>query len=428
MSADHFRYQLSDAAKRATLEPTCGISSYERSNADLDRQIILKEAVPGLEFVRLSSVMAKPIEWLWPTRIALGTVSIVAGDGGLGKSTILCDIAARITTGADWPDGTPNGVIGSVIMLVAEDGLEHTVKPQIVAAGGNPDKIYIVKGSVETDGKGKRWFNLQADIEKLEQLIREIGDVRAVILDPVTSYLGETDSHKNDKVRKVLDPLGAMTERLNVATICNNHHTKGSGGTSANNKVIGSVAFVNQARTVISVLEDAEHEDRRLFIPSKMNIAALGEGIGYRIGQRLETIDGHEILCSYILWDKDPVKVSADDALAALSERDGGALDDAKDFLRDYLSGRSVDAKDAESEAIGRGISKATLRRARRGLVLAKKSNEKDGSWKWSLLDTSDHIEREGAQGAQKSQTTNHEQLPETDDADRPASHWERHS
>ena len=125
-----------------------------------------------------------------------------------------------------------------------------------------------------------------------------------------------------------------------------------------------------------------------------MNIAALGEGIGYRIGQRLETIDGHEILCSYILWDKDPVKVSADDALAALSERDGGVLDDAKDFLRDYLSGRSVDAKDAESEAIGRGISKATLRRARRGLVLAKKSNEKDGSWKWSLLDTRQHKKR----------------------------------
>ena len=65
---------------------------------------------------------------------------------------------------------------------------------------------------------------------------------------------------ENDKVRKVLDPLGAMTERLNVATICNNHHTKGSGGTSANNKVIGSVAFVNQARTVVSVLVDAEHE------------------------------------------------------------------------------------------------------------------------------------------------------------------------
>ena len=75
----------------------------DRTPISIDR--VLKEAVPGLEVVRLSSVIAKPIEWLWPKRIALGTVSIVAGDGGLGKSTILCGIAARITTGADWPDG-----------------------------------------------------------------------------------------------------------------------------------------------------------------------------------------------------------------------------------------------------------------------------------------------------------------------------------
>jgi putative DNA primase/helicase len=392
--------------------------------------IVLRESVPGLETISLAMVKAKPIDWLWRGRFALGTVSIVAGDGGLGKSTILCDIASRITTGDRWPDGEVNSNSGSVVMLIAEDGLEHTVKPRVVASGGNVEKIYIIRGSVDTDDKGgqqKRWFNLQADIAKLETLCKHLGDVRAIILDPITSYLGETDSHKNDRVRQVLDPLGGLAERLNVAIICNNHHTKGSGGTSANNKVIGSVAFVNQARTVFTVLRDANDEMRRLFIPSKMNIAALGEGIGYRIVQALHTIDDQEILCSSISWDSEPVNLSADQALAALQDGEGGALErEAREFLQDYLRDRTVPAKVVEEEAKGRGISSATLRRARKHLVLAKKSAEKDGPWEWSLLTTPDHNKREGAQGAQESHTTEREHLPEIDDADRPASYWER--
>src|SRR5262249_18890811 len=230
-------------------------------------------------------------------------------NGCLGKSTLLCDWAARITTGVEWPDGAAAGPAGMVIIFSSEDGLADTLVPRLIAAEADMQRIRFVRGHVGENLK-KRGFNLQADLAMLENAIRELGDVRLVILDPVTSFLGKIDSHKNADVRSVLDPLAEMADRMRVAVICNNHLSKGNG--SANSPIIGSVAFVNHSRLAFVVTPDENDKTRRLLIPSKTNIGPEQYGLAYRIEGCLIHSRGREIATSRIMYETTPVTISAD--------------------------------------------------------------------------------------------------------------------
>lgn len=117
-----------------------------------------------------------------------------------------------------------------------------------------------------------------------------------VIIDPITSYLGRVDSHKNAELRSVLEPLGKMAARQRVTVIANTHLSKASGG-SANSRVIGSVAFVNHARAAFIVTADPEDGSRRLFLPSKTNLGRPRDGLAYRIAIARARGDGGRQAC-----------------------------------------------------------------------------------------------------------------------------------
>src|SRR5262245_37608862 len=142
--------------------------------------------------VKLSEVEPRSVEWLWNGRIAAGKLTLFAGDPGLGKSQIAIDIAARITTGADWPDGG-SAPLGNVVILSAEDGIEDTLRPRFEAAGGNLDRAQVI--TAVTTKEGQRAFSLQADLALLSTKIRAFGNVKLVIVDPVTSYCGKVDGN-----------------------------------------------------------------------------------------------------------------------------------------------------------------------------------------------------------------------------------------
>jgi hypothetical protein len=120
-----------------------------------------------LDVVRMSDVKPVSIEWLWPNRISIGKVSVLAGNGGIGKSTILCDWTARITTADVWPDGAAAGPAGSVIILATEDDLGDTIAPRLMAASADMKRIHVVRSLLDQNDK-RRGFNLQADLEMLE--------------------------------------------------------------------------------------------------------------------------------------------------------------------------------------------------------------------------------------------------------------------
>jgi RecA-family ATPase len=342
-----------------------------------------KETEPTLEVLSLKDIRMKPIAWLWKFWIALGKTTVLAGNGGEGKSTILCDWIARATNGDVWPDGAERSAPCSVLVLAAEDDVEDTLKPRLAGVGADMDRIFIIR-AVRV-GDDRRSFNLQTDLARLEEEITR-RKVRLVIIDPISSYLGKVDSHKNAEVRSVLEPLGEMAARLGVAIVCNNHFSKGGG--NANSRIIGSVAFVNQARAAFIVTPDAENEGRRLLMPSKMNIAPIKHGLAYRIeGCLVKDEDGQEILTSRVAWEMEPVTITADQALAA-HEEDGGdrsAAAEAEEFLRDRLSAGPVAAREGEEHARALGIATKTLKRARKRLgVIAEKDGLK-GGWTWRL-------------------------------------------
>lgn len=339
-----------------------------------------------LDVLCMADVKPTSIEWLWPNWIAIGKVSVLAGEGGRGKSTILCDLAARTTTSDKWPDAAIASPAGGVIILAAEDDVGDTLAPRLIAAGAEMSRVFVIR-SVRDENQRRRGFSLQADLEQLEAEIRKRDNIRLIIIDPVSSYLGSVDSHKNSDVRAVLEPLGEMAARMRVAIICNNHFSKGGG--SANSRVIGSVAFVNQARAAFIVTPDEEDETRMLLIPSKMNIAPIKHGLAYRIEGCMISFESEEIGTSRIMYETTPITITADQALAALdgNSENRSEKSEAIDFLADALKAGPVSAKDMKREAAEAGISAKSLRNAREALGVKpeKTGFGGEGGWVWNL-------------------------------------------
>ena len=258
---------------------------------------------------------------------------------------------------------------GGVLILAAEDDVEDTLAPRLIAAGADMRRVFNIRSVMTGDDQGRRSFSLQADLAALEREIGARDNIRLVIIDPVTSYLGKIDSHKNSEVRGVLEPLAEMAARLRVAVICNNHFSKGNG--NANSRIIGSVAFVNQARAAFIVTPDAEDEERLLLMPSKVNITPLRHGLAYRIGGiMIHDDEGGEILTSQILWESEPVRMTADEALAAHAEDDQAktAKEEAIEFLRAALADEPVPAAEINRMAREHGLTAKAVRSAREAL------------------------------------------------------------
>ena len=338
---------------------------------------------------RASEITPEPIEWLWPSRVAIGKQTMIVGEPGLGKSQLTAFMAATITTAGRWPCNEGQPPVGTVIILSAEDDAADTIRPRLDAAGADATRVLIVSAVRSNDGKGRRTFNLQADLDLLEQEITKARDVRLVVIDPISSYMGKTDSHKNSDVRGVLEPVGEMAARLRVAVVSVTHKSKGKGN-SAINSAIGSVGFTGVARSAFMVDKDPDDQDRRLFLQIKNNIAKDPGGLAFRIGQHM--LPGG-IIGSAIFWDSERVSCTADEILAAnenASERP--AQTEAEDFLRDILKDGPRPARDVESEAKEAGISWRTVNRAKKtlGIVAERKAESGDGlgrsgRWYWSL-------------------------------------------
>jgi putative DNA primase/helicase len=333
-----------------------------------------------------ADVTPEPVEWLWPGRVALGKLTLIAGEAGLGKSQLSIAIAAAVTTGGDWPCREGRAPQGNVVILSAEDGAADTVVPRLMAAGADRERVQLV--SAVRDEKSRRSFDLSADLALLDQKISAIGDVKLIIIDPISSYLGpKVDSHVNAAVRGVLEPVSEMAARLRIAIVAITHPPKGT-GTTAINRFIGSIAFVAAARAAFMVTRDAEDESRRFFLPVKYNLAALGKGLAFRLEQRL-VADG--IVGSSVAWETDPVTITANQALNAVDDQGAvsGAGSEAEELLRDILAGGPVAMKDIQAEAREAGLSWATVRRAkdRLGVIAERDGFGSEGKWLWRLPD-----------------------------------------
>ena len=342
------------------------------------------EPARGPVLIRMADVQTRPVEWLWLNRFALGKLTLVAGDPGLGKSFITLDMAARVSRGTPWPDARdiPNPA-GGVVLLSAEDDAADTICPRLEAAGANLERIVAVQAvrRFDPDGPPEKPFSLSRDLRDLEDAIGQVTDCRLVVIDPLTAYLGGKDAHKVEDVREILHPLSELAARTRVAMVAVTHLRKSAG--SAIHRSLGSIGFVAASRAAWVVGRDKQDPKRRLMVCSKNNLAEEVLGLAYSI--RPDGPGGAPV----VEWEPDPVTVTADEALD-LEDGDGGAssaLGEAVDWLRDVLSDGPVPGKEVKRRAQNDGIAHRTLDRAKKRLGVVAAPDGYRGPWSWRLPD-----------------------------------------
>ena len=375
------KQQVADEARQQA-QPTARRNGHSPPRASSAPKSVTLEAIVH----RLSDVKPEQLEWLWQDRIPLGKLTLLAGDPGLGKSFVTLDMAARVSRGAVWPDdSTKRQPVGSVVIFNCEDGLADTIRPRLDRANADVTKIVAVEGitvfDVETGEARQRGFTLANDLPRLEVVVRDLTDCRLIVIDPISGFLGDTDSHKNADVRALLSPLKELAEKHHAAVLMVTHLAKGTGGKSIY-RSMGSLAFTAAARAAWHVTKDPDDPIRRLILPAKMNLAPDPTGLAYRIE------DGG------VHWEADPVRMTADDVLAReLNQHtDGhvGERDEAEAWLREYLADGEIESKRLTADAREHGISNATLRRARKNVCNKPHKSSMDGPWMWSLPERGD--------------------------------------
>lgn len=347
----------------------------------------------GRALVRcMADVQPQQIQWLWPGRLALGKLVIIAGDPGLGKSLLTANIAATVSQGRAWPHGSTNSAVGSVILLSAEDDPGDTIRPRLDAADANCNRIHVLQAIYEESEEGKatqRTFSLQRDLPVVEELLNSLNDCRLVVIDPISAYLDGAESHNNTDVRGMLAPLADLANRHKVTVLMVQHMNKNNAG-SAMYRAMGSIAFVAAARSAYLVTKDANNPDIRLVLPVKNNLAKDTTGLAY-------TIVPAENQAPTIRWEPEPVTVTADEALLASVNDPGDEADWVVMFLKDQLISGPAEVSKVNKEARKIGISEKQLRRAREKLGVTTTKSTYEGGWVWGLAGES-AINPEGAQ------------------------------
>jgi putative DNA primase/helicase len=232
------------------------------------------------------------VKWLWDRRIPRGKLTLICGDPGLGKSTAMIDIAARLTVGRDLPDDDTTHSPCSVLFLSAEDDPEDTTLPRFMAAGGDTKRAMVltaVRERVQSDNGKEVDLPLSLDIHlgAIEEAITT-HQVALLIIDPLTAFLGDTNSFTDADVRSVLMPLSKLAERLDVAIVLIMHLNK-STTQAAIYRPGGSIAFVAAARAAHVIADDPEDFTgrTRLFLPLKGNLSVRASGLRFLLDSHL---------------------------------------------------------------------------------------------------------------------------------------------
>lgn len=376
----HGKHALDGSAVDSAHEAVDGLScNPEHDVSSIDNKSSEKQGTRPV-VVCMADVEPEEIAWLWPQRFAKGKLNLVAGDGGKGKSTMTLDIAARVSTGASWPDGSGSAPLGEVLILSAEDDPADTLRPRLDAAHADVSKIHVLSGvAVTTDGETREYCITLADLYAIEDVLKSRPTINLLIVDPIAAYLGNADSHVDAEVRALLAPLAKLAAKYRVAVLLVAHLNKSS-ATKAIYRVSGSQGTYNAVRMAWFVVADEDDADKRLLLPAKHNITRDPGGIAFRFGEHTSGV-------AHVQWIDGRLDVDLDDALAGNRDSSRATLDDAKAFLVAELAGGPVQAKTLKvhAEAACLGWRTVESAKSKLGIKSTRRSKEDMGSWWWEL-------------------------------------------
>ena len=333
-----------------------------------------------------ADIQPKAIRWLWPSWIAKGKFTVLAGAGGAGKTTVAIGLAATLTCGGRWPDGTLCTERGNVLIWTSEDDPADTLVPRLMAAGADLSRVHIIEGRINSEGE-REPFDPATDFDLLREAVEQIGGASLLILDPVVNLV-KGDMHKANDVRRALQAVIDFAEVNQCAVLGISHFAKGSGGSSPADRVIGSQAFGALARTVL-VAAKQEDSENRVLARAKSNIAVDQGGCSYTLEPYpVRGVDGEAIDTTRVLWG-DTIEGTAREILAEVERQiEGDELDDdPAEALRRILSSGPLSGKAIKQLMTENGYSQKQTRTAREKLsvVTVREGFGKDIKTFWSL-------------------------------------------
>lgn len=354
---------LRDQARKA--EPSLVASAFDVADAPRHLPASPDRKRARAASRRLIDVQPETITWLSPGRIPFGKLTVLEGDPGLGKSTVLLDLAARLTRGEGLP-GDPAIAAADVILLTAEDGIADTVVPRLIAAQADLSRVHDVTGVVDAAGVVGDLVlgdpKNPASMEALEGLV-EAHRARLVIVDVLTAFLsGARDSYKDHDIRQALRPLSSLAERTGCAIIVVRHLRKSRGG-GAINAGGGSIGIGGAARSVLLVDRDPEDDEGRILASVKCNVAKPPPSLRFHIVSTPSR-------SSRIEW-RGESHVTAEALTAERDQPEAGARSKKEECaacLTEWLTPDGMERKEVLRRARDSGFSGATVERARRWL------------------------------------------------------------
>lgn len=321
-----------------------------------------------LKLIHMEDVVSKEVEWLWYPYIPYGKITIIEGDPGEGKTTLVLKLAAALSRGLPLPcDDDKEYEPIHIIYQTAEDGIEDTIKPRLEKVGADCSMIRVID---ETDKE------LSMTDDRLEQAIIETG-ARLIILDPIQAYIGATvDMHRANEIRPVLKHLGIIAEKHNCAIILIGHMNKASGSKSTY-RGLGSIEIQATARSVLLVARLRDKPNIRIMAHDKSSLAPAGDAIGF------EMTEDNGMVCI------GPYDITIDELLSGNEGRGKKKLDIAENFIKEYFgSNKVIPSNEMMMEAAKRSIKRNTLLSAKKKLgIISDKEKAEDGTiyWTWVM-------------------------------------------
>jgi hypothetical protein len=340
-----------------------------------------RESDRGYRLTATSEIAPERVSWLWTGRVPAGTVTVIDGDPGKGKSTLTAALAAAVSTGTPLPgdENSGRGIKpsdpGGVIFVSLEDDPAMVIVPRLIAAGADLTRIHI---PVMFEFGGDRLARLPDDLVNIQQMIYET-DARLVIIDPLMAALSaDVNGNQDQDVRRVLAELARIAGTTGAAVVLVRHLNK-SAGRSAIYRGGGSIGIIGAARSGLLLTTHPAEPEQLLLTVSKSNLGVRPKALALRIVQAENGFGA-------VSWGEE-TEISADDALNGLSQADEQDRSAAEDWLLEALRECPQPARAVLADAEEHGFTEKMIRTARRnlGVITTKAGAFGESQWIWRL-------------------------------------------
>lgn len=350
------------------------------------------------EWIDLNNVIPRSQPWLWNNIIPLETSTLLAGYGGIGKSTFLMFLAAHVTNGKSFNfcGEETHLPIGSVILMAAEDGIDTTLLPNLLAVEADIRKIHVINSTIGNISKQRKFLELDKQIHIIESKIIEIEDIKLIIIDPISYFTGETKDHIQTEVANFLQRINDLAKKYKISIILSKHMRKKSGKQTVSSlvdEVGGSAAWVNTPRQSFAFIKHPIDEEMVLMFNMKVNISKQKkEAFNYKIFSQEVVYQGRSFHATKLVWG---------DKLEHISMNDVGDKDTfnrskesrAQEIIYNYLKINGVSRIEKLQEACSlEEISTRTCQRAYLSMVRECTIRKSPGNIKTHYELTEDHV------------------------------------